>query len=47
MARPRAGEAVREMAARTRIDCYGTPLEEADRFGPTIGAPALRSVSLS
>jgi ankyrin repeat protein len=28
--------------AATRIDTYGTPLEEAERFGHTIGAAALR-----
>jgi hypothetical protein len=28
--------------AATRIDNYGTPLEEAERFGHTIGAAALR-----
>lgn len=28
--------------ARTRIDDYATPLEEAERFGHTIGAAALR-----
>ena len=29
-------------AARTRIDHYGTPLEEAERFGHAIGAAPLR-----
>lgn len=29
--------------ARTRIDDYATPLEEAERFGHEIGAAALRS----
>jgi ankyrin repeat protein len=28
--------------ARTRIDYYGTPLEEAERFGQVAGAAALR-----
>lgn len=31
-----------DAAARTRIDNYATPLEEAERFGHAIGAAALR-----